>query len=549
MDETGLRNILANKENYGLEFKEAKTSFSLPKAHDYCAALANEDGGYLLLGVDNNGSIVGSSAFSGNWNTLAHKLSENLRIRVKVHSVSTPSGRVVVFEAPRHAIGVPVQVHGGTGVYRYPIRDGESLVEMDPSTLQDIFAEREDDWSAQLAEGVTLNDLDRDALAMYRSEWAQFSGQLDRTQLAFEAMLTDLQLMTDGKVTNAAVLLFGTEQTLYKVAPDAELIFEWRNNDNDIAFGERRNWRKGFMLAKDEIWNAINARNTTFRYQEGFTQRDIYAFDEDSIREAVINAFAHRDYRISGRSIVIKASPDRFYVENPGRLMPGITLDNILDKSAWRNRLLAESLEKVHVMERSSQGVDKIFRRTIEAGKGLPVLSVNNDPSVTLAIPAMLKDQEFISFLESVVNKRQVTLSSREIIELEQIRENSKNRSLNFRDKFLELGIIEKVGQGRGTRYILSHNYYKHTDGAGRYIRLSGLTRQVKRTLVIEHLKKKKKVTNQELQEAFPDMGMQEISTLLKGMRKDRLIVHEGSLRWGYWRLEESNSKSNKSSN
>jgi ATP-dependent DNA helicase RecG len=347
--------------------------------------------------------------------------------------------------------------------------------------------------------------------------------------------------LADGnKITNAAVLLFGTEQTLHRVIPDAEIIFEWRNSDNDIAYGERRNWRKGFMTAKDEIWDIINARNTTFRYQEGFTQRDIFAFDEDSIREAIINAFAHRDYSITGRSIVIKASPENFYVENPGRLMPGITLDNILDKSAWRNRLLAESLEKVNIMERSSQGIDKIFRRTIEAGKGLPTLSVNNDPSVILTIPAMLKDQGFINFLEAIINKRQVTLSSREIIELEQIREGAKNKNLVFKDKFLELGIIEKIGQGRGTKYILSHNYYKYVDDAGHHTRLSGLPREVKRTLVTEHLKKHKKVTNQELQEAFQNMSMQEISTLLKGMRKDGLILHEGSRRRGYWRLAKS---------
>ncbi len=549
MDENTLSIILANNENYGLEFKEAKASFSLPKVHDYSAALANENGGYLMLGVNDDGVIVGSNAFSRNWNTLAHKITQALRIRVKVYVVPTSQGRAVVFEVPRHPTGVPVQVHGGTGNYRYPIRDGESLVEMSPQTLQDIFAEREEDWSAKVAAGITIKDLDEKALKTYRDEWARLADKPERKKIPYETMLADLQLMSDGGVTNAAVLLFGTEQTLYRAVPDAEIIFEWRNNDNDIAYGERRNWRKGFMLAKDEIWDAINARNTTFRYQEGFTQRDVFAFDEDSIREAVINAFAHRDYSISGRSIVIKASPGKFYVENPGRLMPGITLDNILDKSAWRNRLLAESLEKVHVMERSSQGIDKIFRRTIEAGKGLPMLDVNDDPSVVLSIPAMLKDQQFINFLEAVVNKRQVTLSSREIIELEQIREGSKNKNLVFKDKFLELGIIEKVGQGRGAKYILSHNYYKHTDDTGHHTRLSGLTRQVKRTLVIEHLKKNKKVTNQELQTAFPDMGMQEISTLLKGMRKDGLIAHEGSQRWGHWCLVDPNPESNRNSN
>jgi ATP-dependent DNA helicase RecG len=548
MDEALLNSLLAGKENYDLEVKTARSAFSLGKLHDYCAAIANENGGHLLLGVTNDRRVVGSNAFLGNWNTLAHTLTQALKIRIKVYEVNTAQGRVLAFEIPRHPTGIPVQVHGGTGKYRYPIRDGESIVEMGQQTLQDIFAEKEDDWSSQIAEGVDINDLDEKALKMYRTEWAKQTQRSDRKKVPFESMLSDLQLTQDGSVTNAAVLLFGTEQTLYRAVPDAEIIFEWRNSENEIAYGERRNWRQGFMIVKDEIWNAINARNTMFRYQEGFIQRDIPSFDEGSIREAVINAFAHRDYRITGRSIVIKVSPEKFYIENPGRLMPGVTLENILDKSVWRNRLLAESLEKVHVMERSSQGIDKIFRRTIESGKGLPVLEINDDPSVILVIPATLKDQSFINFLETVVKRHQVTLSSREVIELEQIRQGTKTKNLVFKDKFLGLGIIERIGQGRGSRYILSHNYYKYAEDPGQHTRLSGLTRQVKRTLVIEHLKKHKKVTNHELQTAFPDMGMQEISTLLKGMRKDKLIRHEGSPRWGHWCLIESSSKSSKES-
>lgn len=549
MDENALNVLLAQKENYDLEFKKAKASYSLAKAHDYCAAIANENGGYLMLGIANNGTIVGSNAFPNNWNTLAHNITQDLKVRVKVYEINTMDGRVIVFDISCHATGVPVQVHNGTGKFRYPIRDGESLVEMDQSTLQDIFAEKEGDWSAKMAEGVVLNELDEKALKIYRDEWIEHSQRPDRKKISYKSMLNDLQLMDGEKVTNAAVLLFGTEKILHHIVPDAEMIFEWRNNDKDVAYGERQNWREGFMVAKDKIWAVINARNTTFRYQEGFTQSDIFAFDEDSIREAVINAFAHRDYNITGRSIIIKASPEKFYVENPGRLMPGITLDNILDKSAWRNRLLAEALARVNIMERSSQGIDKIFRRTIEAGKGLPTLEINSDPSVALTIPAILKDQGFINFLEMVINKRQVTLSSREIIELEQIREGAKSKSLVFKDKFLELGIIEKIGQGRGAKYILSHNYYKYADDAGHHIRLSGLVREAKRALVTEYLKKHKRVKNQELQTAFKDMGMQEVSTLLKGMGRDGAIRHEGSPRWGYWCLVESNTNSSKNSN
>lgn len=140
------------------------------------------------------------------------------------------------------------------------------------------------------------------------------------------------------------------------------------------------------------------------------------------MREAITNAFVHRDYAIAGSSIVIKVSPDKFYIENPGSFMNGVTVDNIMEKSVYRNRLLAESLEKINIMERSSQGVDTIFRRAIEDGKGKPVYCTTPDPSIQLTIPAKLVDRNFIYFVEEAINKRHASLSPREMLELELIR-------------------------------------------------------------------------------------------------------------------------------
>jgi ATP-dependent DNA helicase RecG len=542
MDEETLRSILQNHEDYDLEFKSSTADYSVKKIHDYCAAMSNENGGYLLLGVKDDRSIIGTAAFIGTYNKHAHLLTEHLRVRVKVYEVETSDGRVLIYETGRHVTGVPVQVRGGTGRYKYPIRDGESLVEMDQETLRSIFAEREDDWSAKIAEGVTLADLDPQALEIYRRDWALFSRRPSHDSVPFESMLEDLQLAQDGKITNAAVLLFGTPETVYKVVPDAEIIFEWRNNSHDTAYGVRKNWRSGFMSIKDEIWSVINARNTVFRLQDGFTQRAISSYDEESIRESIVNAFAHRDYQITGRSIVIKVSPDLFHIENPGRLMPGVTLDNILDKSVWRNRLLAESLEKVNIMERSSQGLDKIFRHSIEAGKGSPTIKILPDPSISLDIPASLKDQSFITFLEAVSNRFQISFSVKEIIELEEIRA-GKRITPTAKDKFLQYNIIERIGRGRGTRYILSHQFYESTDNTGSHIRLAGLSRDVKRNIVMEHLKKHKRVTNDELQQAMLDMDGQEVSTMLKGMARDGLIEHHGSPRWGHWSIKSGSKQ------
>ncbi len=536
-----LDEIVTADEDYDLELKTAQDDFNVKKLHDYCAAISNEKGGYLLFGVNDNKVIVGSKAFLQGWNKLAHQLTEHLGLRVKVYRVQHSAGRVLVFEIPRHHQCVPTKAVGGSGKYVYPIRDGESLVEMDAQTLQDIFDEKINDWSAQIIPGVTYKDLDIRALDNYRTRWAQHTHKPERLGVSHKTILRDFGLVDGDKITNAALLLFGKATSVQRHIPDAEMIFEWRNNPNDIAYGDRRNWRVGFMLIHDEIWQTVDARNTTFRYQEGFTQNAVRAYDEESIREAIINAFVHRDYTISGNSIRIKISPEEFYIENPGKLMPGVTLENILDKTAWRNRLLAESLEKVNLMERSSQGIDKIFRQSIENGKGIPHISLTHDPSVHLTIPARLVDQGFVKFLENIVNEKQATLSPRELIELEEIRTGIGVKNLRFKEKFIDLGIIERIGRGKGTKYILSRQYYTHTQTPGRHARIVGLSRDVKRAVIIEYLKTSKRVTSSELQDAMPDASPAEISRLLKGLRKDGLIEYMGdSPRWGYWQLRNA---------
>jgi ATP-dependent DNA helicase RecG len=130
---------LTQIEGKNLEFKTAKNSFSESKdLSDYCAALANEGGGKLILGVDPLRSVVGTKAFHETYNTLSNKLLSSLGIKIDVEELKHPKGRVLIFHIPSRPPGQPVK---STGKYRYPMRAGESLVEMDSMTLKAILNE------------------------------------------------------------------------------------------------------------------------------------------------------------------------------------------------------------------------------------------------------------------------------------------------------------------------------------------------------------------------------------------------------------------------
>jgi ATP-dependent DNA helicase RecG len=131
---------LKRPEGQNLEFKAARNSFSQNKdLPDYCAALANEGGGQLILGIeDKTHIIVGTNAFLGNHNRLSHDLITKIRIRIDVEEIIFPQGRILIFHVPAHHPGQPVQ---STGNYKYPMRAGESLIEMDLGTLKRILNE------------------------------------------------------------------------------------------------------------------------------------------------------------------------------------------------------------------------------------------------------------------------------------------------------------------------------------------------------------------------------------------------------------------------
>ena len=274
-------------------------------------------------------------------------------------------------------------------------------------------------------------------------------------------------------------------------------------------------------------------------FQQGFIQREIFAFDEKPIREAVLNAVSHRDYTIKGQSVFIKASPEGFAITSPGSFPPGITIENVLYKSYWRNRRIAEVFEKAGLVERSGQGLDDIFQATIRDGKGRPDLSRSDEYSVVLSIPARLKDKDFVLFLEKITNEKQIIFSFEEMLELETIRQNGIISKPEFIRKFLDIGIIEKLGKTSDARYILFHQFYAHIGRKGTHTRIAGLKREKYKQLILDHITKNKKGFVHEFKEAFQELSTSTINNTLSNLRRVGKIEFVGSRKTGYWVVKQ----------
>ncbi len=519
---------LSREEGVDLEFKPS-LSF---KYHDYCAALANEEGGKILVGVDNNKKVIGTKDALGTHNKIPHEIWTHLRLRVDVEELDHPSGRVLIFHVPKHPVGMPIKSDG-----KYPMRLGESLTEMDAQTLKRILNETDDDFSAKIVRNLSLKDIDRDALHEFQKLWAQKSQRRDYLKFSNDELLRHIGLLTDEGLNYASLILFGLKQKIDELLSGSEIIFEWRQDSQKTAHSSRTSWREPFLKIYDTIWATVNARNLRIPFQEGFVQREIFAFSEKPIREAVLNGVAHRDYTIVGQSILITASPENFFIESPGGFPKGITDENVFYKHYWRNRCIMETLDKAGLVERSGQGMNDIFSATIKEGKGSPDLS-SDAFTVRLKIPAQVQDRGFILFLEKVAQEKQVEFSFNEIYALEKIR-TTQMMDNNFisREKFLELGIIEKIGKTRGSKYILSHRYYAHENRTGVYTRLVGISREKQKELICQHLKKNISGKREDIQDIFPELKPMDISNLLQELKREQKIVHSGSPKKGYWKL------------
>ncbi len=535
LSQDAYKSLILQAEGEALEFKEAKINFPIKSLFDYAAAIANEGGGKLVLGVDDERKIVGTQVYTGTENKISHKIFQSTGLKTQSTAYEVLGERILIIDIPSRPTGRPVQSGGN---YRYPMRVGESIIEMDAYTLGQIFKEISPDHSATFIKGATTDDLNQDNLNKFKVLWAKKTGRESYLKKDNEEILSSLNLIDKENITLTALILFGTEKSLAKFVPDSEIVFEWRNEPKQTNYDYRISWREGFIGIYDEIWKTLDARNVRQSYQDGLIQREIRAFDEKPFREALLNAVSHRDYSMTGHSIFIKASPESYFIESPGGLIGGINLQNIFDKTAWRNRLLAEVLEKAGLVERSGQGIDDIFEITIRNGKGTPKIEELYLDSFKITIPAKIEDIYFINYLELISQKKGLFLRLGEILELERIRKNGPLKKIKHKDRFLENNLIDKVGQGKGSKYILSHDYYKITRSEGVYTKLSGISRNKSKELILNHIQKNNNAERAEFNDVFPELSPQDISNLLQELRRDNKIYFNGPPKTGVWKIK-----------
>ncbi|MCD7720903.1 MAG: putative DNA binding domain-containing protein [Prevotellaceae bacterium] len=448
----------------------------------YVTALCNEKGGYLVIGMNDKfpHKVTGTLQNLNATGELESRIYRDTGIRPVVYelyakeegaSAGHKDNRVLVIGVPPRPIGK---------AYKFEdvplMRVGEELKPMDDKTYLSIIQEQEPDFSEQICEGVTIEDLDTAAIGMLKEKYAAKHKSPIFRSLSDRQALSDLKLVVGDKVTNAAVLLAGKEAVINSVFPNAKVVLEFRSNETQIHFDQRILFSQPFFVMIDELWNTVNSHNGNIPAREGAYIFDIPLFNEEVIREVINNAFAHRNYRINSE-ILLKMYPNKLVVQNAGGFPPGVNIDNLLTvPSTPRNRLLADVLSKTGLVERSGQGIDKIFLYTLSEGKPKPDYSYSDDFSVTVVLSATVNDAGFAMYIQTIQQELpdDQKLSVFDVMALCEIRDGAKvPQNREIAQRLYKRGYLEKFGRTRATYYTLPRSYYELNGNLAEYSNLA----------------------------------------------------------------------------
>lgn len=518
----------------------------------YVIALCNEGGGRLVIGMHDNypHRVTGTRQAQDAIGQLESDIYRDTTIRPEIYELyDEENRRVLVIEVPSRPIGK---------VFKFEdvplMRVGEELKPMSDAMYLKILQESEPDFSEKICEGLTLEDLDEEAIRVMKQGYAQRWNKPEFVSTPTLQVLHDFALMNkDGQLTNAALILLGKSEAIRKHLYCNRVTVEYRLYHSMIEYTARQEFQEPLVLMVDSVWNYINqpASNPLQHYNDGFRIGDIPAFNREVVREAILNACCHRVMYIQS-DVVIKQYPDQLIITNAGGFPVGVDVDNILTVNSMpRCKLITEVLQKAGFIEKSGQGVDKMFYHCLMDGKRLPDYSLTDDWQVCLRLSGEIKYPAFMLYARELQNDRPAN-NKLNVFDLLALFRASQGESQRHTDevtlrKLIDEGLLISAQDG----YKLSDRYYeiaKNTavdvigqDSDAVNVQLSNAIELTERQNIIYNSIKEGVQLNVQLNTTDLsnklNIGFKTMQRELKVIETLGLIVRVGSKKTGHWEI------------
>lgn len=425
-------------------------------------AFANADGGALYVGVGEGGVPTGA-VYPDEFGEIVQQAAMLCRPPIPITWEQVEAGGAFVFVGRVQRSAELHTLHDG----RVLVRTGVENRPLTGAQLQQIAASRSSgEYEAELVPGATRDDFDADTLREFVEMWEKRQGRpLSRP---LDDVLVEMGwLLPGGQPTVAGILLFGKQPQAF--IPRSGLTFvrfdgmHVHKESGEPGYGRRVEFNGPLAHIIQRAWDILQDEIRVGAVVRGLERREQWQYPPTAIREALVNAVAHRDYRVRGRAIEVRMFADRLEISSPGGLPGYITLDNIVDEHFSRNPRIVNGLFQWGYIEELGLGVDLMIQDMVNAGHPPPQFRPT--------------DYSFTVIFENVQQRHPVTpvsadltTNERQAKALTYLQQNDRITNRDYQalcpdvtaetlrldlSDLVERGILLKIGEKRGTYYIL----------------------------------------------------------------------------------------------
>lgn len=543
-------------EDQDLDFKEWKLH-SMKDAIDLVVemaiCMANGGGGTVVFGV-NDKAVGRTKAILGvppevDINRLKKAVydSTDPKLTPVFQELSVPegTGRLIV-----------MQIYPGLPPYTDTSGGGKIRVGTDCQPLTGTLRRRvmvetgETDFTATPVSGRPKALISAAAMERLREAARRENAPDDLLRRPDRELLSTLGLMRDGRLLRAGVLLVGTENAIREHFPG----YAWTHLRmvSDTDYSDRADGYDALPIALERIFDRIMADNPITTIRQGLFHFEIRTYPEIALREALLNAFVHADYRLHGPTL-IKQFRNRLEISNPGGLPGGITPENILrHEPVPRNPALVDALTRLRLVNRSNLGVRRMYHALLIEGKEPPEI-IDEGEAVRVIFRASDLSIPFRLFVAEEADKNRIlTVEDLLIIQyllrhpeidtataarITQQSESDARETLSRME--LDLNYLERGGAGRGTYWMLSPDLHRRLSVPGHPERDRRIDWEAAKTRVLSVLKQRVErgepgLSNAEVRQ-ITHLDRAQVKRLMAELRKENAAILEGRGRGARW--------------
>jgi len=530
------------------------------------AALEGHERAWLVWGVDDATRAVKGTTFdpfsqkvksdksNGNQSLIMWlQFFTQPRADFQFHEVLHPDGRVVLLEI-RPARSAPIAFQH---VRYIRIESHKVKLAEHPDKEARLWAELglKEDWTGEVVQGATWDDLDPEALTAARLRYTEFCIRnepdarrhdmirAEVSTLSEETLLNKARITKQGRITRSALLLLGKDEAAHLLAPvDAKISWILRDASNGTLTSQP--FGIPFLLATDRVFGRI--RNVTVDHMPDGTlfPTPVQQYDAWVVREAMHNCVAHQDYLLGGKINVVE-HPDRLVLTNQGEFIPQSVewmLEHQSPPEHYRNQWLIDGMIRLRMIEQAGSGIRRMFVTQRERFFPLPEYTFDTSPQghprVELTLAGRIMDARFARALMA-----RTDLSLQHVLLLDKVQKGTPLKTSEVK-VLRELGLVE----GRASKLFISAKMADAVGQKARYIHNRGLDDQHYQQLIVGYLRKYKQAKRADFDELLtgklaavltPEQKANKVKNLLQAMRRAGTIDCDGPRAAAIWFLSK----------